>query len=96
MILPFCKSGAYCEICRNREGGRAWRVAALETINRKDDVDFACWHGKEWQWTSKDKSRGVGDTIAKTTHAIGVKPCRGCKDRQEKLNKMFPYKKDGA
>ena len=51
------------------------------------------------------RSRGLGDTIAKFTHATGIhslaqigaravgkKDC-GCKKRQEKLNKMFPYKK---
>ena len=38
------------------------------------------------------KSRGLGDTIAKITTAIGIKPCRGCKQRQKKLNELFPYK----
>lgn len=37
------------------------------------------------------KSRGLGDTIAKVTKAIGIKPCGGCKKRQEKLNELFPY-----
>tara|TARA_R100000458_G_C8277993_1_gene253813 strand:+ start:6243 stop:6656 length:414 start_codon:yes stop_codon:yes gene_type:complete len=38
------------------------------------------------------KSRGLGDTIAKATKAVGIKPCGKCKKRQAKLNKMFPYK----
>lgn len=38
------------------------------------------------------KSRGLGDTIAKLTTAIGIKPCGGCKERQEWLNRMLPYK----
>ena len=37
------------------------------------------------------KSRGLGDTIAKATKKVGVKPCGGCKNRQAALNKMFPY-----
>lgn len=49
------------------------------------------------------KSKGLGDTIAKITKATGIKQvvesvskatgkdC-GCKKRQEKLNKIFPYK----
>lgn len=45
------------------------------------------------------ESKGLGDTIAKITKATGidkvvdaiVEEC-GCKERQEKLNKMFPYK----
>jgi hypothetical protein len=38
------------------------------------------------------KSRGLGDTIAKATKAVGIKPCGGCKKRQAKLNKLIPYK----
>lgn len=50
------------------------------------------------------KSTGLGDTVHKTTKflkidtlaekivkAAGKKDC-GCKKRQEKLNKIFPYK----
>lgn len=46
------------------------------------------------------KSKGLGDTIAKVTKATGIEAvvkkvagedC-GCKKRQEKLNIMFPYK----
>ena len=43
------------------------------------------------------KSKGFGDTIAKLTRSTGLdklalKDC-GCKNRQDKLNKIFPYKK---
>ena len=38
------------------------------------------------------QSRGLGDTVAKVTHAMGIKPCGGCKQRQEYLNKAFPYR----
>ena len=38
------------------------------------------------------QSRGLGDTIAKVTSAVGIKPCRGCNERIEKLNKLVPYK----
>ena len=54
----------------------------------------------------KKQAKGVGDTIAditellkidklvKTiTEAMGVEDC-GCERRREKLNEMFPYKKD--
>lgn len=49
-----------------------------------------------------EPSKGLGDTIAKITHATGLDklfedkvthaPCGGCKQRQELLNKIFPYK----
>ena len=51
------------------------------------------------------KSKGLGDTIEKFTHAtglntlagmtakfIGKEDC-GCNGRKDKLNEMFPYKK---
>jgi hypothetical protein len=41
----------------------------------------------------KARSRGLGDTIAKATRRLGIKPCGGCKKRQEKLNDLFPYRR---
>ena len=50
------------------------------------------------------ESKGLGDTIAKITHFVGLdklvervfkafgKDC-GCKRRQKKLNELVPYKK---
>jgi len=52
-----------------------------------------------------EKSKGLGDTVAKFTHVTGVdrlaeqvaklagKEDCGCKKRQEQLNNKFPYKK---
>lgn len=40
-------------------------------------------------------SKGLGDTVAKITSAVGIKPCGGCKERQKKLNRLFPYKEQG-
>ena len=48
----------------------------------------------------KQIPKGLGDSIARFNEAMGVtkvvnkfvKDC-GCKKRQERLNKMFPYKK---
>lgn len=42
--------------------------------------------------SEKQESKGLGDTIKKFTSAVGIKQCGACKKRQEKLNKMFPYK----
>ena len=42
--------------------------------------------------TPQPKSKGVGDTIAKVTKLFGLKPCKACQKRQERLNKRFPYK----
>lgn len=44
------------------------------------------------EWTVSDPSRGLGDTIAKATSALGITPCGGCKERQAKLNRIVPYR----
>lgn len=41
------------------------------------------------------RSRGLGDTIAKVTHFFGIEPCEDCKKRQETLNNKFPYDSTG-
>jgi|13_taG_2_1085334.scaffolds.fasta_scaffold00278_3 hypothetical protein len=40
------------------------------------------------------KSKGLGDTIKKVTNALGIKQCGGCKRRQDKLNRLIPYKEE--
>ena len=42
-------------------------------------------------------SKGLGDTVKKVIDKVTrgkVKPCGGCKKRQERLNKLLPYKGD--
>lgn len=39
----------------------------------------------------KKQSQGLGDTIAKVTEAIGIKPCSECEERKKKLNELFAY-----
>ena len=48
----------------------------------------------------ENESKGLGDTIAKITHATGIAkivkaivPDCGCDKRQEWLNNKIPYKK---
>jgi hypothetical protein len=53
---------------------------------------------------NEQQSKGLGDTIANLTHAVGIdkvaesianamgKSDCGCKKRQQKLNQLFPYK----
>jgi len=36
-------------------------------------------------------AQGLGDTLATVSRAFGVRPCGGCKERQKKLNELFPY-----
>ena len=45
------------------------------------------------QGKAKRKPKGLGDTIASITSAIGIEPCDGCNERKEILNNLLPYKK---
>jgi hypothetical protein len=37
--------------------------------------------------------QGLGDAIKKVTDAVGISQCDKCKERQNKLNRLFPFKK---
>lgn len=37
------------------------------------------------------KLRGLGDVVATVTDALGIEQCDGCKQRQDKLNKLVPF-----
>ena len=63
-----------------REKGRAHERNQAQNEDSADKSDV------------KKQSSGLGDTIAKATKAVGIKPCGKCQKRREKLNKMFPYK----
>lgn len=42
-------------------------------------------------WTPSEPARGLGDTVAKMTHALGIKPCGGCKQRHKDWNAALSY-----
>ena len=60
---------------------------------------------EQTQLNENQESKGLGDTIAKVTHAVGLdkvaetvakavgKEDCGCNKRRQKLNDIFPYKK---
>ena len=60
---------------------------------------------EQTQLNENQESKGLGDTIAKVTHAVGLdkvaesvakavgKEDCGCGKRQQKLNDLFPYRK---
>ena len=76
-----CKARAHCATCCTDAD---WRERVVGTR------DFECPHGVT---ADNLPSRGLGDTIAKITTTAKIRPCRGCKKRQAKLNKLIPYKR---
>ena len=91
-IIPECDvpKQQFCRLCRDKEQGREFRSQILGVHGIKCGVDFECPKGKPW--SHETPSTGLGDTIAKITKAVGIKPCGGCKKRQAALNKIAPYK----
>ena len=74
-----CHTRAHCPTCRTDADWRE-RVTGVR--------EFDCPHGVT---EANIPSRGLGDTIAKLTSKVGIKPCGGCKARQAKLNTLVPY-----
>lgn len=72
-----CETRLHCQTCRTDADWRERVVGVRE---------FDCPHGVT------AKSRGLGDTVAKITSAVGIKPCGGCKKRQAALNRLVPYR----
>ena len=83
-----------------------WKPAALDIVGycelKKSHVTLGtCIHScteqdgawrNELKQSFKQPTRGLGDVIAAVTSAVGIKPCGGCKQRQETLNKIVPFK----
>lgn len=68
-------------------------VEKARLLSISEDETHIRMRAEHWLAIAPSKSRGLGDTIAKATKAVGIKPCGGCKKRQAKLNKLVPYKK---
>lgn len=64
-------------------------------VNAHIEKDSYVLEKEEWETFLVDvgikKSRGVGDTIAKMTKAVGIKPCGGCNKRRKILNNKFKW-----
>ena len=100
-----CRSGVYCRRCRDLARGRAWRTRiAARLAVPGGNIDWECPNGRPWGYVPDDDSpspsrrvsRGLGDTAAKFIKWITfgkVKPCGGCRCRQARLNRLFPYRR---
>tara|TARA_R100000664_G_C2695858_1_gene98136 strand:- start:134 stop:370 length:237 start_codon:yes stop_codon:yes gene_type:complete len=63
----------------------------------KNDREKLLNRAERIHYNEKIISLGLGDSVAKVIKkATGglVKPCNSCEKRREKLNQMFPYKKN--
>ena len=83
--------------------GAKWRASLLLIDPQIKENEFACPYGVPWDATAQPSRsvsaplnrpplRGLGDVVAGITSAFGIKPCGGCKKRQQKLNELVPFK----
>jgi hypothetical protein len=70
------------------------RAAELKDCGTERDGRLVIDRDGECYKTWRRRSRGLGDTIAKITSAVGIKACGGCKKRQARLNELVPYRAD--
>lgn len=70
---------------------RALASRPLSKATRAKYANALSSGGEEWNVSMP--SRGLGDTVAKLTTKLGIKPCGGCKKRQKKLNQLVPFKR---
>lgn len=77
------KATDICQTCPKRQGDKCFdgRTTDSHITFNQCPMDYY----------NNPASRGLGDTVAKVTKAIGIKPCGGCKKRQKKLNDLVPY-----
>lgn len=85
---PACQSRVHCRACLSDP---AWH--ARRSTRYVMPPQGTCPHGVTLETVDHSKMRGLGDLVAKATKAVGIKPCGGCRKRQEKLNKLVPFNK---
>jgi hypothetical protein len=81
----------WCPVCQRPRG---WPKGQRNPAPMPERYNRECVAGEPIAPIGEPKSRGFGDTVAKAIKvATGglVKPCGGCKKRQQKLNELFPY-----
>lgn len=94
-----CRVGFYCERCRadsDKGQERRDRLIAKPLAGLNLGPRFACpfGRGEVGAYIPPPKSKGVGDTVAKVTHALGIEQCPPCKERQADWNALLPYNQD--
>ena len=59
-----CRCGVHCETCRDREGGREWRLMLMRSYSVPGGaVDFECPHGRPWGYEPADDGRRSSVTM---------------------------------
>lgn len=68
--------------------GVAYKLLPGEKIVGVAELGLATNDNKKLQDLAKEQGVGVGDLVAKLTKAFGIKPCSGCEQRRQVLNRL--------
>ncbi|WP_137132233.1 hypothetical protein [Rhizobium sp. FY34] len=41
----------------------------------------------------KPEDEGMGDVISRLSKSVGITPCGGCRERQQRLNAWLPFRR---
>jgi hypothetical protein len=63
-------------------------MTGKESDNRQDDRPA---HHVRLPGFVADQDIGLGDLVSRVTHAVGVRPCGGCKQRAAALNNWVRF-----
>lgn len=85
-ILDFIADGLGCLI-RNPSGGSSL-VSSFSELARSARADRL--RPSDFMQRSATTTVGLGDIVSSFTSTIGIKPCAGCMQRAQSLNRRFP------
>lgn len=77
---------AICHTCKHRQRDCAGPCNC--TLSGKDIIE----HANEQHCPAGKFKLGLGDTVARVTHALHIPQCGKCTERQKGLNERFPSK----
>lgn len=67
----------------------AGTLSGMDEKTREQMLQIA--EAKQQESRKSEPSKGLGDTVAKVTKAVGIKPCGPCERRRQWLNARVPY-----
>lgn len=70
-----CQERRHCHVCRDRKGGRVWRIGLVQSFRDVKHAEFVCPHGLDWGAAASAPTK---------------KPCRSCaRPKATKLNALI-------
>lgn len=97
ILSSHCNSGTRCVRCRDKEGGRDWRIFMAHLFELPPGgFDFECPIGKLWAERERPEAiaeeslvieGGPGTELMKLLHGFGVRACGRCRQRADEMDR---------